>query len=108
MGREAHSRRVSVNRSSQQLALNCRQKPQIDAFCTILRRPSTARSLRSRGIRTSPKGPGPRPVPLGAGSFWIEVDQATAFLDAVADRPLVHIQSDVIHSLYGGASLVVV
>jgi hypothetical protein len=26
--------------------------------------------------------------------------------DAVADRPLVHIQSDVIHSLHGGASLV--
>src|SRR6266436_4441558 len=35
------------------------------------------------------------------------VDTATAVLHAVADRFLVNIQTDVVHSLYGGASLVV-
>jgi hypothetical protein len=34
------------------------------------------------------------------------VNRATAILHAVADRPLVNIQPDVIHSLHGGASLV--
>jgi hypothetical protein len=32
------------------------------------------------------------------------VSRATAILHAVADRPLVNIQPDVIHSLHGGAS----
>src|SRR5216684_2501579 len=35
------------------------------------------------------------------------VDTATAVLHAVADRFLVNIQTDVVHSLHGGASLVV-
>src|SRR6267143_6839279 len=35
------------------------------------------------------------------------VDAATAVLHAVADRFLVNIQTDVVHSLHGGASLVV-
>src|ERR1700674_2218663 len=40
------------------------------------------------------------------GDRTFGVYRATAILHAVADRPLVHIQSDVIHSLHGGASLV--
>src|SRR5882724_3400960 len=35
------------------------------------------------------------------------IDTATAVLHAVADRFLVNIQTDVVHSLHGGASLVV-
>src|SRR5713226_3531077 len=35
------------------------------------------------------------------------VDTATAVLHAVVDRFLVNIQTDVVHSLHGGASLVV-
>src|SRR5258708_37143429 len=36
----------------------------------------------------------------------VSVNHAITILHAVADRPLVNIQSDVIHSLHGGASLV--
>src|SRR6266849_4038261 len=35
------------------------------------------------------------------------IDTATAVLHAVADRFLVNVQTDVVHSLHGGASLVV-
>src|SRR5882762_10675565 len=41
------------------------------------------------------------------GYRTICVDTATAVLHAVADRFLVNIQTDVVHSLQGGASLVV-
>ncbi len=40
------------------------------------------------------------------GNRTLGVNRATAILHAVADRPLVNIQPDVIHSLHGGASLV--
>src|SRR5712692_1901311 len=38
------------------------------------------------------------------GNRTFGVNRATAILHAVADRPLVNIQPDVIHSLHGGAS----
>src|SRR6266705_439699 len=41
------------------------------------------------------------------GYRTFSVDTATAVLHAVADRFLVNIQTDVVHSLHGGASLVV-
>src|SRR5712691_6771557 len=41
------------------------------------------------------------------GYRTFSVDTATAVLHAVADRLLVNIQTDVVHSLHGGASLVV-
>ena len=40
------------------------------------------------------------------GNRTFGVNRPTAVLHAVADRPLVNIQPDVIHSLDGGASLV--
>ena len=40
----------------------------------------------------------------GQGTFRVNV--AAAILHAVADRPLVNIQPNVIHTLHGGASLV--
>ena len=44
-------------------------------------------------------------VKTSGGNRAFGVNHATAILHAVADRPLVHIQSDVIHVLQGGASL---
>src|SRR5215468_12235628 len=45
-------------------------------------------------------------IEAGGGNRSFAVNRATAILYAVADRPLVHIQSDVIHRFHGGASLV--
>src|SRR5260370_18241720 len=43
----------------------------------------------------------------GGGYRPFCIDTATAVLHAVADRFLVNVQTDVVHSLHGGASLVV-
>src|SRR5215470_2996406 len=45
-------------------------------------------------------------IEAGGGNRSFAVNRATAILYAVADRPLVHIQSNVIHRFHGGASLV--
>src|SRR5215470_20319434 len=45
-------------------------------------------------------------IEAGGGNRSFAVNRATAILYAVADGPLVHIQSNVIHRFHGGASLV--
>src|SRR5438093_2944306 len=46
-------------------------------------------------------------IPSCGGNGTFGVNDAASILHAVADRFLVNIQSDVIHTLHGGASLVV-
>src|SRR5690349_6266421 len=43
-------------------------------------------------------------VHSGGGNAAFSVDTAAHIFHAIADRPLVNIQADVIHTLHGGAS----
>src|SRR6266436_2674968 len=68
--------------------------------------PGEDRGFHRRGPRLRQRFHPAVQVKTRGGDRALGVNRATAILHAVADRPLVHIQSDVIHSLHGGASLV--
>src|SRR5882724_3414368 len=66
--------------------------------------PGEYRGFHRRGPRLRQRFHPAVQVKTRGGDRTFGVNRATAILHAVADRPLVHIQSDVIHSLHGGAS----
>src|SRR5712664_1127172 len=66
--------------------------------------PGEYRGFHRRGPRLRQRFHPAVQVKTRGGDRTFGVNRATAILHAVADRPLVHIQSDVIHILHGGAS----